>query len=478
MAKQNNNQVSQALSFRESVDRMVDRALKVLDLDEGVSNAIKACNSVLKVQFPVKIREQIQVFTGWRAVHSTHRLPAKGGIRFAPIVNQDEVEALAALMTYKCAIVDVPFGGSKGGLLIDPSQYSRDEMQLITRRFTIELVRKGFLSPATNVPAPDMGTGQREMAWMSDTYKHLYPDDINHIACVTGKPVEHGGIRGRTEATGRGVQYALQEFFRHADCVSEAGLAPGLAGKRAVIQGFGNVGCHLARFLDREDDVKVIAVIDRHGVVWDDDGLDTEALHAYKVEHKTVKGFPYAKFDENGTAALEMECDILIPAALEAQITRDNAERIQAKLIAEAANGPVTFEADEILRKRGITILPDAYVNAGGVVVSYFEWIRNLSHIRFGRIHRRFDEQRGHTISAALQEISGNPVAGHIHEKLTRGADELALVRSGLDDSMREAFQGIKAIRASNDRVPDFRMAAYVAAIQKISRSYLDIGVY
>ncbi|WP_455210750.1 Glu/Leu/Phe/Val family dehydrogenase [Kaarinaea lacus] len=467
-----------SLSFRESVDHMVDRALKFLNLDEGVSNAIKACNCVLKVQFPVKIRGKLEVFTGWRAVHSTHRLPAKGGIRFAPIVNQDEIEALAALMTYKCAIVDVPFGGSKGGLLIDPQQYDRDELQLITRRFTLELVRKGFLSPATNVPAPDMGTGQREMAWMADTYKHLYPEDINYTACVTGKPVGHGGIRGRTEATGRGVQYALQEFFRHADCVRNAGLAPGLGGQRIIVQGFGNVGYHAAKFLSEEDDAKIIAVIDRAGVVWDENGLDIEDLQQYKIQHKSILGYTGARYDENGHAALEMDCDILIPAALEAQITTENAKRIKAKLIAEAANGPVTFEADDILRKNGVTILPDAYVNAGGVIVSYFEWIRNLSHIRFGRIQRRFDEQRGHHISTALQELTGNQLSEHLHNKLTVGADELALVRSGLDDTMREAFQSIKAIYDANEPVQDFRMAAYVAAIEKISRTYLDIGVY
>lgn len=467
-----------SLSFRESVDHMVDRALKFLDLDKGVANAIKACNCVLKVQFPVKIRDKLEVFTGWRAVHSTHRLPAKGGIRFAPIVNQDEVEALAALMTYKCAIVDVPFGGSKGGLLIDPQQYTRDELQLITRRFTVELVRKGFLSPATNVPAPDMGTGQREMAWMADTYKHLFPEDINYIACVTGKPVGHGGIRGRTEATGRGVQYALQEFFRHADCVRKAGLTPGLAGKRIVIQGFGNVGYHAAKFLAEEDDAKIIAIIDRAGMVWDDNGLNIEDLHQYKSEHKSIEGYAGASFDVNGQAGLEMECDILIPAALEGQITVENAARVRAKLIAEAANGPVTFDADGILRSNGVMILPDAYVNAGGVIVSYFEWIRNLSHIRFGRIQRRFDEQRAHHISTALQELTGNQLSEHLHNKLTVGADELALVRSGLDDTMREAFQGIKAIYDSNEQVQDFRMAAYVAAVEKISRTYLDLGVY
>jgi glutamate dehydrogenase (NAD(P)+) len=465
-------------SFRENVDSMVDRALTALNIEPDIAEAIKACSAVLKVRFPVMIRGKVEMFTGWRAVHSTHRLPVKGGIRYATIVDQDEVEALAALMTYKCAIVDVPFGGSKGGLIIDPAKYSRDEMQLITRRFTLELCRKGFLSPATNVPAPDMGTGQREMAWIADTYKHLNPDDINYVACVTGKPVAHGGIRGRTEATGRGVQYALQEFFRHDDAVKQAGLTPGLGGKRVVIQGFGNVGYHAAKFLSEEDDVKIIAIIDRAGVLLSEEGLPVEEIFQYKTEHRSIEGYPNAQFSKEGSKALEMDCDILIPAALEGQITRDNAPRIKARLIAEAANGPVTYEADEILRERGVVMLPDAYVNAGGVIVSYFEWIRNISHIRFGRMQRRLDEQRGHHISNALQHLTGAELPSHLKDPLTNGADELALVRSGLDDSMRMAFQAIKQMRDSGPSIQDYRTAAYVVAVEKISRYYLDIGVY
>src|SRR3990172_5425995 len=211
-----------SLSFSQCVNLMADRAFQVLNMDPGVATAIKSCDSIIQVNFPVNIRGRIEVFTGWRATHSTHRLPAKGGIRYATMVDQDEVEALAALMTYKCAIVDVPFGGSKGGLAIDPSRYSREEMQLITRRFARELIEKGFLSPATNVPAPDMGTGEREMAWIADTYKQLHPEDINYSACVTGNPLVRGGVRGRMEATGRGVVYVIREFFRHPRDVSAA----------------------------------------------------------------------------------------------------------------------------------------------------------------------------------------------------------------------------------------------------------------
>ncbi len=473
------DELAQEISFRDSVDRMVDCALEVMDLRADVATAIKSCNAVLQVKFPVKINGEVEVFTGWRAVHSTHRLPAKGGIRYAPYVNQDEVEALAALMTYKCAIVDVPFGGSKGGLLIDPHKYKRDELELITRRFTLELVRKDFLSPATNVPAPDMGTGQREMAWMADTYKHLKPDDINYSACVTGKPVEHGGIQGRTEATGRGVQYALQELFRHPDAVKEANLSGGLGGKTVVVQGFGNVGYHASKFLSEEDGCKIIAVTNSKGVLVNEEGLDIEAVYRYKVEHRKLNGFPGGRYGPGSTTrVMEMDCDILIPAALEGQINLQNVDRIKANIIIEAANGPVTFAADEKLNQRGVVIIPDAYANAGGVVVSYFEWIRNLSHIRFGRMQRRYDELRGQHQIEALENLTGKTVPDKFKHKINAGASELDLVRSGLDDSMRQAFQEMRETRVSNSKITTYRMAAYVNAIRKISRSYLDIGVY
>jgi len=466
------------LSFSQNVNFLVDRAIAAMDLEEDTAAAIKACSSIIQVTFPVKIRDKIEMFTGWRAVHSTHRLPAKGGIRYAPYVNQDEVEALAALMSYKCALMDIPFGGSKGALLIDPSKYTRDEMQRITRRFTVELVRKGFLSPSTNVPAPDVGTGQREMAWMADTYKHLFPDDINHQACVTGKPVQHGGIRGRTEATGRGVQYAIQEFFRHPADVKLARLTPGLAGKKIVVQGFGNVGYHATRLLSTEDDAKIISVIKSEGVLVDENGLDIDALHRHIIEHKTMKGFPNAQFDENGIKALELECDILIPAALEAQITCENADRIQAKLIVEAANGPVTFEADKLLSSKGTVIIPDIYANAGGVTVSYFEWIRNLSHIRFGRMQNRHEEMRSRQFAGLLEDLTGKNITEDIRKHVIRGAQEEDLVNSGLDDTMRTGYQQMSELMNSNDKIHDLRTAGYVIAIDKISRTYLDIGIY
>lgn len=465
-------------SFSKSVDCMADRAFAALDLDLGIASMIKACEAIIEVNFPVTIKGKTEVFTGWRATHSTHRLPAKGGLRFAPIVDQDEVEALAALMTYKCAIVDVPFGGSKGGLLINPGNYDRDEMQLITRRFARELIRKGFISPSTNVPAPDMGTGEREMAWIADTYKQMHPEDLNAVACVTGKPVQHGGIAGRTEATGRGVVYVMREFFRHADDVKAAGMSGGLGGKRVVLQGLGNVGYYTGKLLQEEDEVKIIALIKKEGALINTDGLPIEQVHEYINTQKTIKGFPGAEFTENGRAVLEMECDILIPAATEAQITDENAGRIKAKLIVEAANGPVTFDADQILHSRNITILPDALVNAGGVTVSYFEWIRNLSHIRFGRMQRRYDEMRGEHLIAAMENTSQKQVPDWMRQEIVKGAAELDLVRSGLEDTMRQAYRELREVLHSNPRVKDYRTAAYVVAISKIARSYIDLGNY
>ncbi len=472
---------AQRLSFSQNVDRMVDRAFQFvnLDLPLGIQEQVKACNKVYQVQFPVRMDDgTFKIFTGWRAVHSEHRLPVKGGIRFASHVNQDEVVALAALMTYKCAVVDVPFGGSKGGLIIDPRRHSAGELERITRRFAYHLIEGGYISPATNVPAPDMGTGEREMAWILDVYRTLRSSDIDHFGCVTGKPVTAGGIRGRVEATGRGVQYVLREFFRHPEDIAMTGLSEGLEGKRVVVQGLGNVGYHAAKFLSKEDGAVVVAIIERDGALVDENGLPVEEVARHLATNGGVSGFPGVKFVSDGPACLELDCDILIPAALEGQITQDNAAAIRAPLIVEAANGPVTFNADRILRQKGAVVLPDMYVNAGGVTVSYFEWIKNLSHIRFGRMERRLEEFRGQAIVHALEALSGKPVPESVFRELTTGADELQLVRSGLDDTMRLAYQEIREIFHANPDIGDFRTAAFVVALRKIAHTYLEMGIF
>jgi glutamate dehydrogenase (NAD(P)+) len=424
------------------------------------------------MKFGVEIQGGYEIFTGWRATHSEHVLPAKGGIRYAPFADQQEVEALAALMTYKCSIVSVPYAGSKGALKIDPKKYSIEELEHITRRFAQELDKRGLLGPGINVPAPDMGTGQRMMSWIADEYQKLHPSDINAQGCVTGKPVHFGGVEGRMEATGRGVQFGLQEFFRHPDDIAKARLDGSLAGKKIIIQGLGNVGYHAAKFLREEDGALIIAILERDGAIIDEKGLDVEAVSKYKLEHGKVEGFPGSQFVKNGSDVLEHPCDILIPAAMEGVITHKNAPRIKAKVIAEAANGPVTYEADQILNEKGIFIIPDAYLNAGGVTVSYFEWLKNLSHVRFGRMDRRFVEAQGQKIIEAIESGIGKSIAESAKNKLLAGPNEIDLVRSGLDDTMRVAYSEIKEQELSNSKINDRRTAAYALAIRNIADIY------
>ncbi|CCQ89531.1 Glutamate dehydrogenase, mitochondrial [Nitrospina gracilis 3/211] len=468
---------TQEKSFRENVNLSFDLAAATLDIPEGLSYFIKGAVNVYQVRFPVRIHGRFESFIGWRAVHSNHKLPVKGGIRFSPMVTQDEVEALAALMSYKCALVNVPFGGSKGGLVVDPKLYETDIMERITRRFAYELIKKDLINPALNVPAPDMGTGQREMAWIADTYIQHRPTDINHLACVTGKPVSAGGIRGRVEATGRGAVFGLREFFRHAEDKKQARLEGTLEGKRIIVQGLGNVGYHAAKILQDEDGAKIIGIIEWDGGLYDSAGLNVDEVAEFKKVHGGVKGFRCEQFYDEGRALLEEECDILIPAAMEAVITLENAPRIQAKLIAEAANGPVTFDAETVLRKRGVCMIPDIYLNAGGVIVSYFEWIKNLSHIRFGRMTRRWEETQNELLIQAL-ESNGHKIEGTLAAKLMVGPGEGELVLSGLDDSMREAFQHMREYFWRHENVESYRIAAMAIAIEKIANSYLEMGVY
>ncbi len=469
-------------SFRESVDMMFNRAVALMELEPGLEEKIRVVNATYTVRFGVRLRGKIETFTGYRSVHSEHMEPVKGGIRFSMGVNQDEVEALGALMTYKCALVEAPFGGSKGGLRIDPRKYNEKEMETITRRFAYELIKRDLINPSQNVPAPDMGTGQREMAWIADQYARMNTTDINARACVTGKPPHAGGIAGRVEATGRGVQYALREFFRHPKDKAAAGLTDTLGGKRIVVQGLGNVGYHAAKFLQEEDGAKITGIIERDGSLYNENGLDVEAVYQHIGEHGGVKGFAGADYAEDGSKLLEAECDILIPAALESVINLNNADRIKAPLIIEAANGPVTAGADEILRDKGTIIIPDMYANAGGVTVSYFEWVKNLSHIRFGRMQRRQEETRHQLLVNELERLDAFmgekwSMSPDFKDKYLRGADELELVRSGLDDTMRIAYQSISEVWNSRDDVPDLRTAAFIVAISRVAKAYTAKGL-
>ena len=469
-------------TFRESVDLMFNRAAALMDLPGGLEEKIRVCNGVYKVRFGVRLRGQIQTFTGYRAVHSEHMEPVKGGIRFAPSVDQDEVEALAALMTYKCALVEAPFGGSKGGLCIDPREYDEHELEQITRRFAYELIKRDLIHPSQNVPAPDMGTSEREMAWIADQYARMNTTDINSRACVTGKPLHSGGIAGRVEATGRGIQYALREFFRHPDDVARANMSGKLDGKRVVVQGLGNVGYHAAKFLSEEDGALVTGIIERDGALFDPAGLDVERVRDWLVKHGGLTGYPDANSTADGSAVLESDCDILIPAAFEGVINLSNAHKIQAKLIIEAANGPITAGADEILNARGTIIIPDLYANAGGVTVSYFEWVKNLSHIRFGRMQRRQEEARHELVVDELDRLDtamGDTwsLSPSFRTKYLRGADELELVRSGLDDTMRVAYQSMREVWHGRADVHDLRTAAFIVAVDRVAKSYKAKGL-
>lgn len=470
--------MSNHISFFKSVEDYVDKAASFTDIPRGLIEQIKACNLVLQIRFPVQIGNDYEVIEAYRVQHSHHRLPTKGGIRYAESVDQDEVMALAALMTYKCALVDVPFGGAKGGIRINPGKYTVDQLQNITRRYTAELVKKNFIGPGIDVPAPDYGTGPREMAWILDTYQALRHGEVDSIACVTGKPVTQNGIRGRAEATGRGVFYGLRECISHEEDMQKIGLTKGIAGKTMVVQGLGNVGSNTALISQKEGGVKIIGISEREGSIFDTNGIDVEQLLAYRKEHGTIVGYPGSTHIGGPLAALELECDILVPAALENQITTENADRIKAKIIAEAANGPVTADADAILRKKGVMILPDFYINAGGVTVSYFEWLKNLSHHRFGRLENRFQHNAFGRLLDKVVELTGREVSERDREILTRGGNEVELVNSGLEDTMITAYQQMRETMKQHPEIPDIRTAAFVCSLKKIASDYISMGIF
>ncbi len=477
MADKNGKVDLKNLSFSDSVSYYFDKAAPFTGAPQGLLDQIKACNSIYKMNFPVKYGNEVRVIEAYRVQHSHHRMPTKGGIRYSLHVDQDEVMALAALMTYKCALVDVPFGGAKGGIKIAPRQTSPEILENITRRYTTELVKKNFIGPGIDVPAPDFGTGEREMAWILDTYTTLRPGELDGYGCVTGKPVSQNGIHGRTEATGRGVVYALNEVCSYADDMKEVGLTPGLEGKRIIVQGLGNVGYHTSRII-RQYGAKVIAIAEADGAVYDENGVDVDALYKYRQEKKTVKGYPYGKVITDSASALELDCDILIPAALEKQITDKNAARIKARIVAEAANGPVTPAAEKILLKKGVLIIPDIYINAGGVTVSYFEWLKNLSHVRFGRMQKRWEEKHQTNFIQLIEDLTGKKVPKARIDSLIHGADEIDLVNSGLEDTMIEAYRDIREFKKRRKSEIDIRTAAFAVSINKIKNSYYAMGIF
>lgn len=464
-------------SFFDAVCESFDKAAAYTKHPKGLLEQIKNCNSVYKINFPVKIGDEYQVIEAYRVQHSHHRTPTKGGIRYSIHVNEDEVKALAALMTYKCAIVDVPFGGAKGGIKISPRNTDAQTLERITRRYTAELVKKNFIGPGIDVPAPDYGTGEREMSWIVDTYMSLNPTSIDGYGCVTGKPVSQNGIQGRREATGRGVIYALKEVVSYKEDMKPLKLTTGLEGKRVAVQGLGNVGYHSALYA-QEEGALVVAIAEMEGAIYNPKGLDIKKLRKFREETGSIIGFPGSKTLPNTMAGLEVDCDILIPAALENQLTEHNAPNIKAKIIIEGANGPTTPEAEQILLKKGAILVPDMYANAGGVTVSYFEWLKNLSHVRFGRLQKRFDEGSNRNILEAVEKLTGKKLTEAQKKQLSRGADEIDLVNSGLEETMINAYGQIRETFKSDRGIKDMRTAAFVVAIDKIASDYLSMGIF
>ena len=466
------------ISFFEQVNTNFDRAAALTDHSAGLLSQIKEINNVIHFTFPIKRDSgEIQVLHAWRAEHSHHMLPTKGGIRYAAMVNEDEIMALAALMTYKCAIVDVPFGGAKGGVKISAHEYSERELERITRRFTFELFKKNFIGPGLDVPAPDFATGPREMGWIADTYVTLAPQDINGLGSVTAKPIQQGGIQGRTEATGRGVFFALREVCSLGRDMRPLDLSPGLEGKRVVVQGLGNVGYHAAKFLEEEGGVKIVGLIEYEGAISSSNGMKVEEVMAHRRETGSLLDFPGAQNLDHRDEGLELDCDILVPAALENAITMDNVSRIQAKIVAEAANGPVTAEASEHLHEHGVMVVPDAFINAGGVTVSYFEWLKNLQHVRFGRMEKRFEEKAARQILNAIEHATGTSFSDSEINDFARGADEIDLVNSGLEETMVKAYNEIREIKKRHEGI-DLRTASMVSAINKIASVYKHRGLF
>ncbi|MDD5362124.1 MAG: Glu/Leu/Phe/Val dehydrogenase [Ignavibacteria bacterium] len=469
-------------NFFDDVCTYFDKAAIHLNYPAGLLQQIKMCNSIYHFQFPLRLNDENYVtIDAYRVEHSHHMLPVKGGIRYSEMVNEDEVKALAALMTYKCAVVNVPFGGAKGGIKIEPSKFKTSELERITRRYTSELIKKNFIGPGIDVPAPDYGTGPREMAWIADTYATFNSSNTSQtdsMACVTGKPLSQSGILGRKEATGRGVFYAAREACRIGDDMKKLGLTQGIEGKKIIVQGLGNVGYWAAYLMQNEGSAVIVGLAEREGGIYDEKGLNVEDVFKHRKETGSILNFKNAKNYKTPGEVLELDCDILVPAALENQITVNNAPNIKAKMVVEGANGPVTAEAEEILIKKGILVIADMYANAGGVTVSYFEWLKNLQHVSFGRMDRRYDEATHSNMVNVVENLTGKKLTQNQRNVVITGPNELDLVNSGLEDTMILAYHQIHDIKARNPKIDSFRTAAFVLAIDKIAVSYMDLGIF
>ncbi len=446
--------MSVGASFLEQVDLAFDRAARFTHHDPTLLTNIKACKNLFYTSFPIKRDDgRIEVMHAWRAEHSHHKLPCKGGIRYAQAVDAEEVQALAALMTYKCALVDVPFGGAKGGIRLNPKEYSVEELERITRRYVFELVRKNFMGPGLDVPAPDVGTSGREMAWIADTYTQLRPGELDALGCVTAKPVSAGGIRGQMEATGRGVFYGIREVCSVAEDMKALGLTPGLEGKRVVIQGLGNVGYFAAKFFEQAGAL-LVGLAESEGAIADPKGIDLEKVMAHRRERRACSTSPGATNLARREDALELDCDILIPAALERQITAENAPRIKAKIVVGGRQRPDHVRGGRAAHQ------PRHHGDSRRL---HQRRRRHRLLLRVGEESRprpvRADAEtvraeRLHAVSSRRWSArpAGSSAGGG--RAVTHGASEEDLVNSGLEETMigayypiREDWKGIGAIR-------------------------------
>jgi len=469
--------VKKPLGFFADVCNYFDHAASFTDHPADILAMIRECNSIYSFKFPIRRGDKFELISAWRVEHSQHMLPTKGGIRYSEMVNEDEVKALAALMTYKCALVNVPFGGAKGGVKINPKNYSVRELENITRRYTSELIKKNFIGPGIDVPAPDYGTGEREMSWIVDTYQTFNPGQIDSNASVTGKPLAQHGIAGRKEATGRGVYFATRECVTIAEDMKRLGFTTGLNDKRFIVQGLGNVGYHSAKFLT-EGGATLVGICEYEGSIYNPNGLVLDEVVAHRKETGSILNFKGAKSFTHSAEGMEQECEILIPAALENQITSENIKRIKAKIIVEGANGPTTPEAAEYFENNGGIIIADMYANSGGVTVSYFEWLKNISHVAFGRMDKRYVENSMRNIVEAIETHNGIPLSNEQKKVIIKGASELELVNSGLEETMVRAYHEIRETRLTHSKIQGFRTAAFVTAIDKIATTYTNLGIF
>jgi glutamate dehydrogenase (NAD(P)+) len=462
-------------SFLENTEKYFNQACQHIKGKDDLLSFIRAPKVSVEFNFPlVRDNGQIEVMKAFRVQHSQHNLPTKGGTRYSKETDLQETKALATLMTFKLSVHRIPFGGAKGGMKIDPSKYSLHELARATRRYTIEMAKKNMIGSGIDVPGPDMGTDHKTMNWMKDTINTYYGErDLFSSGCVTGKSLEHGGIDGRTESTGLGVFYGIRETFDSDEICEKIQCFKGLKGKSYIVQGYGNVGYHAAKFLKKAG-AKLIGVAEYNSSVYDENGIDPKELLEYKNQNKTLKGFPKAKswsIDElDPLKVLENECDILIPAAVEKSINLGNAEKVKCKVIAEAANGPTTFEANRILNQRGILVLPDLVLNAGGVTVSYFEWLKNIDHKEMGLLYRRYERQ---SKQAMLKMF--NPEASENELGSLDGATEKQIVYSGLEEIMCTTVKGM--FKLATEENLSMREAAYKIAIERVVKIYETSGI-